>query len=103
MLSFVSPPEIARKVAERVREQRLARGWTQAEIAERAGVSAPTYILFERTGRIAFLRLIRVFTTLGLEAQLEALAASPQIAARSIDEITAPKRIRGRARRQRKP
>jgi transcriptional regulator with XRE-family HTH domain len=103
MLSLTGPSEIARELATRVREHRLARGWTQTELAERSGVSTPTYVLFERTGRIALVRLIRVFSTLGLEAQIEALAPSPQMAARSIDEITAPKRVRGRARRQRKP
>ena len=50
MISLKSATEIARELAHRVRERRLRRGWTQAELAKRAGVKPPTYILFERTG-----------------------------------------------------
>ncbi len=96
MLTLKSAEELARELAERVRERRLSRGWTQAELAERAGVSAPTYVLFERTGRIALLRLIRVLSALGLESEFERLASAPEIAAKSLDELTAPKRQRGR-------
>lgn len=98
MLSLSTPSESAVALAKRVRERRLERGWSQEEIAERAGISAGTYVLFERTGKISLLRLIRLLDVLGLMAQIDQIAAADSFAAKTLDEITAPKRQRGRRR-----
>jgi len=49
-----------------VRVQRLNRGWTQADIARRAGLKLPTYIVFERSGRISLLRFLKITDVLDL-------------------------------------
>lgn len=96
MLSLSTPQEIAAGVALRIRERRLERRWSQRELAARAGLSLGTYILFERSGRISFVRLIRVLDVLGLGSQVEQLAAVENFSAKTIDDITAPRRQRGR-------
>lgn len=53
MATLSAPPEIAKTLASRAREHRLARGWSQAEVARRAGVKPATYVLFERSGRVS--------------------------------------------------
>lgn len=95
-----SPAEVARGLADRVRARRLHRGWTQEELAERAGVALPTLKLFEQTGKISLDRLLRIASVLGaLDDFLTPFAPLP---AASLDEIeaqsTGPKRRYGRRR-----
>jgi transcriptional regulator with XRE-family HTH domain len=49
-----------------VRVQRLKRGWTQTDMARRAGLKLPTYIVFERSGRISLLRFLKLLDVLDL-------------------------------------
>jgi transcriptional regulator with XRE-family HTH domain len=92
--SFIS---LQRQIADRLREHRLARGWSRANLAERAAVSAETLRAFERTGQISLPRLIRLCVALGLERELELLFSAPP-PPRSLDELPllAAKRQRGR-------
>lgn len=92
-----TPGEIARLLAGRVRELRLQRGWTQQEMAERAGVTLATYRRFEHTGRIALERLLRIAVVLDARTGFDELFARPS--ARSLAELaerTQPTRQRGR-------
>jgi HTH-type transcriptional regulator / antitoxin HipB len=86
-LSLYTPAEIALELADRVRDRRLARAWTQAELAERAGLALPTLKLFERTGKISLDRLLRIASALGALEDFRAPFAPPP--ARSLEEIEA--------------
>ncbi len=55
-----SPYEVLLSVAHRVRLRRLELNMTQAELAQKAGVPLPTYRKFERTGIIAFAKLLQI-------------------------------------------
>lgn len=99
MLSLSSPAEIAEGLAARVREHRLQRGWSQAELAQRAGVKLPTYVLFERTGRVSLLRLIAILDVLGLSGELEAVGKTAIPASATLAELAKPLPQRGRTRR----
>lgn len=90
-----TPAEVARQVAERVRARRLDRGWTQAELARRAGVALGTWKRFEQTGRLAFDDLVRAAFVLDALPELDAWFAPPPLA--SLDP-TPPPRRRGRSR-----
>ena len=46
--SLRNPNHLIREIGSRIRSHRLARGWTQAELAERSGVSLSTLKLLER-------------------------------------------------------
>jgi transcriptional regulator with XRE-family HTH domain len=79
-----------------VRERRLQRGWTQDEMALRAGMKTPTYILFERTGRIALARLLKIFAVLDWLDAFDQLGRGQDLAGISLDDLTQPSRKRGR-------
>jgi len=99
MLSLKSSTEIARDLAHRTRERRLQRGWSQTEIARRAGVKPATYILFERTGRISLLRLLKVLDVLGLAEEVDAVNQREDLSTLTLAQISQPKRKRGRRQR----
>lgn len=99
MLSLSSPAEIVQGLASRVREHRLQRGWSQAELAQRAGVKLPTYVLFERTGRVSLLRFIAILDVLGLGAEVENVGKTAVPVGASLADLAKPLPKRGRARR----
>ena len=101
MLAFLpTPAEVAVALAERARRLRLGRGWSQAELAERAGVAFSTLRLFESTGQISLERLIRLALVLGAVDGFDGLMALPT--ARSLADLEGaqPQRKRGRRRRR---
>lgn len=79
-----STVDVRRQLAERVRAHRIARSWTQRDIAQRAGMAFETYRLFERTGRVSLDRFLRILDLLGLLDRLEVV---PPVDARSIDDV----------------
>lgn len=97
-VTLYSTKEIGRQVADRVRRLRLDLGWSQAELATRAGLAVKTYSLFEQTGRISLERLIQVSRILGRAEDWGALFAPRP--PRSLDEIEAGRRVRQRGRRR---
>ena len=96
MLSLKSTREVAGDLAVRVREHRLQRAWTQEEMAQRAGMKTPTYVLFERTGRIALARLLKVFEVLDWLDAFDQLGRGQDLTGVSLDDLTQPERKRGR-------
>ena len=100
MLSLKSPTEIALELAQRLRARRLRRGWTQAEMARRAGVRPSTYVLFERTGRISSMRLIKILDVLDLADDFDRIGRQDDLAGMSLAQITQPERKRGRRQRR---
>ena len=95
MLALKTELEVAQELAARVRTARLQLGWSQDELARRAGLRPATYRLFEQTGRIALLRLLRVLSVLGRLPDVDQVCALSD-APRSLDELLVPARQRGR-------
>lgn len=96
--------EIASGIARRARVLRLHRGWTQQEAAGRAGVTLASYQRFERTGKIALDRLLKLAIALGAYGGLDQLFAPPPAASLAeLERLEATEsRKRGR-RRDAKP
>ncbi|MEP4079468.1 helix-turn-helix domain-containing protein [Haloferula sp.] len=68
-----NPIHLIREIGGRIRSHRLARGWTQAELAERSGISASTLKLLEREGKGSLQRLAKVSVILNLDGELREL------------------------------
>jgi HTH-type transcriptional regulator / antitoxin HipB len=106
MIPFIlkTPREIAATLAARVKALRLDRGWTQSELAARAGIALPTYRVFERTGKISVERLLKVAEVLDAQDGFDRLFTPPEVT--SIAELKRraeqPLRKRG-VRRSRTP
>ena len=88
-----NPVILARDVGRRIQACRLAKGWTQEELAERSGVAVSTLKLLEAKGQGSFQRLIRVAVALGIDGGIRDLFANPGIAD-SIEAMQASERRR---------
>ncbi len=90
-----NPVSLARNIGHRLRTLRLAKGWTQDELAELSGVAVSTLKLIESKGQGSFQRLIRIAVALGVDGEIRDLFASHS----AVESIEAVKR----AERQRAP
>lgn len=97
--NILAPSDVARILAGRVKALRLIRGWTQATLAHRAGVTLASYRRFETTGKASLELVLKVAHALGRLDEFADLLKPPP--ASSIEELAAqsasprPKRKRG--------
>lgn len=94
-----SDREAVRILLDRLRQHRLKLNWSQAEMAQRAGLSRPAYQNFENGyGNITLRNLVKVLGVLGLTNHLAEmvplLREEPTLAS-----LAKPVRQRARARR----
>jgi transcriptional regulator with XRE-family HTH domain len=66
MLSLKTETDVLAEVRDVLRATRMSLSWRQDDLAGRSGVAIATLRRFEKTGRIGFLGLARLMTTLGL-------------------------------------
>jgi transcriptional regulator with XRE-family HTH domain len=99
-IELQSPREISLGLARRVKSVRLERGWTQEEVAERAGLAVATYRAFERTGRISLERLLKLAVVLDARSGFEQLfTPSPASSLAELEQrVERGTRKRGRRR-----
>ncbi len=74
--AFETPVSVAQAVAERVKQRRTSMRLTQAELAQKAGLSLSTYRRFEQQGQIAFSGLLQIAFALDCMGDFKALFAS---------------------------
>jgi transcriptional regulator with XRE-family HTH domain len=94
-----NPVALAREVGQNLKQLRLAKGWTQDEMAERSGVAVSTLKLLEAKGQGSFQRLIRVAVALGVDGELRGLFGQP-LAMKSIEAVKLSGRQRAPRRRK---
>jgi len=94
-LNFKKPDEIVKSLCERLRQERIRRQFTQAELAQRAGVGVNTVSNLEAGRNVGFEVVVRVAMVLGLARELENLFL-PQL--ESLDDL---RRLEASASRQR--
>src|SRR4029079_7400144 len=96
--SLETPEQVSRKLAARVTAWRLAKGWKQATLAQRSGVSLASLRRFEESGRVSLQSLLDLAFALNTLDGVHTLLQGPR--ASSIAELEAaekrPTRKRGR-------
>src|SRR3954468_21544640 len=97
-LSLATPEQVGRKLALRTKALRLARGWKQATLAERSGVSLASLRRFEESGKVSLQGLLELAFALNRLDDFDVLLQAPP--ASSLAELEAgekrPQRKRGR-------
>lgn len=97
-IDMKTPPEMSKKIAEKVRSKRLSLDLSQQTLSEKSGVSYGVLKKFERTGQISLTSLLKLALSLGSLSDFETLFAldKPEEAS-SLDELMQDtKRKRGR-------
>ena len=91
---YPSQDRLLRALGARLRQARLRRRFTVVQVAERAAVSRPTINKVEQGDATVTLgTYLRVLTVLGLEGDLDLLAAADPVGRRLQDaELTVPRR-----------
>lgn len=96
--SLATPEQVGKTLAARVKELRLARGWKQATLAQRSGVTLASLRRFEESGRVSLENLLDLAFALNRLDDFDALFQAPR--ASSLAELEAgekrPARKRGR-------
>ncbi len=85
LLSFKTPYEISMELSEKEKQRRKYLGFTQAQLAEKSGVSLGSLKRFERTGEISLMSLLKIATVLDCLKEFDGLFEKPEYT--SIEEL----------------
>jgi len=83
-------------IAQRVKQRRLEKGWTQKMLAAKAGLSLPSYRRFESSGEISVRSLVMLAFALDMTDEFETLFSSKSY--QSIDDILNAEQTKQRKR-----
>jgi len=67
-LIFLTSEEVAAEIAKQIKEHRILLGYKQIDFAKKIGIPYPTYQLFERTGKISFVKFLTILAAVGKKA-----------------------------------
>ncbi len=70
---YKTPQEILKSIGQNVKKRRKELGYTQQDMAKKAGVKLPTYRRFEQTGNISLKSLVWIAISLGFSKDMENL------------------------------
>ena len=93
-----TPNLIMSGIAQRVKQRRLEKGWTQKMLAAKAGLSLPSYRRFESSGEISVRSLVMLAFALDMTDEFETLFSSKTY--QSIDDIVKSEQTKQRKRGQ---
>lgn len=101
ILSLINktPDSLMQGIADRVRQRRLEKDWTQKALAAKSGVTLSSYRRFETTGEISLRSLIMIAFALDKTEDFETLFANRSY--RNIDDILEAEQTRQRKRGRR--
>lgn len=95
--TILPAPEVAKDLADRLKQCRLARNLTRSGLANRSGVPFSTIRKFEHSGSISLLSFIRLVVALDEQAGLERLL-EPNDQDATLDQLLATPKERERGR-----
>jgi transcriptional regulator with XRE-family HTH domain len=98
ILSIKAPQEVAKELANRVRQHRLALTWSREELARRSGVTTASIKHFELTGAISLHRLLSLCFTLKVIDDFDTILSLP--IATTMQELKKSLQTRQRGRKQ---
>ena len=76
--NILTPNDVAKQIAARVKARRLELNLTQEGMAARAGLKFATYRRFEQTGEISLKGLLQIGFALNILSEFDALFAQKQ-------------------------
>ena len=82
---ILTPNDVAKQIAARVKARRLELNLTQEGMAARAGLKFATYRRFEQTGEISLKGLLQIGFALNVLSEFDALFAQKQY--QSLDDV----------------
>ena len=91
-----TPNLIMSGIAQRVKQRRLEKGWTQKMLAAKAGLSLPSYRRFESSGEISVRSLVMLAFALDMTDEFETLFSSKPY--HRIDDIVKSEQTKQRKR-----
>lgn len=91
-----TPNLIMSGIAQRVKQRRLEKGWTQKMLAAKAGLSLPSYRRFESSGEISVRSLVMLAFALDMTDEFKTLFSSKTY--QSIDDIVKSEQTKQRKR-----
>lgn len=91
-----TPDLLMSGIAQRVKQRRLEKGWTQKMLAAKAGLSLPSYRRFESSGEISVRSLVMLAFALDMTDEFETLFSSKIY--QSIDDIVKSEQTKQRKR-----
>ena len=91
-----TPDLLMSGIAQRVKQRRLEKGWTQKMFAAKAGLSLPSYRRFESSGEISVRSLVMLAFALDMTDEFETLFSSKTY--QSIDDIVKSEQTKQRKR-----
>lgn len=94
-----NPQRLARELGQRLKRQRLARGWTQEEVAERSGIGLSSLKALEGQGKGTLVRFLQVVSVLGVIDECVGLFAENRVA-ESLEAVYRAERKRAPRRRK---
>ena len=94
-----NPDEIAKVIAADFRRRRIEKGLTREQIASKSAVAMSNIVRFEQKGLISLKNLIAIAITLGYNAEVKSIFATPKYS--TIEELTQIRRNAGKKRAHR--
>ena len=71
LLNQNNPAFMAKKIAGWIRKERIKQQLTQADLAEKSGISLSTLKHFEQKGEISLIRILKIASILGVVVNFE--------------------------------
>jgi len=78
-LTLMTDAEILQMIASKAKEVRISNDLRQSDLSQKSGVPLSSIRVFERTGSISLVYLVKILRSLSLVEELDGLFQTPEI------------------------